>query len=285
MTNERLRAAIRVAGLTTNELSERIQVDPKTVERWITNGRSPHRANRQAVARILDRDEAHIWPGEFDPAEASAEVVHLYTTRGKVPTSTWVYLLENAQDSIDIVAFAGSFLHDAVPGFNELLRQRAEAGVRVRLLFGDPESQAVSIRGAEEGIGGSLAERCRLTWKYLAPLQEVEGVAMRIHGCTLYTSIFRFDDDILANHHLFGAAASQSPVIHVRNLGLASLAASHLMAFESIWQLGKPSRIPSLSPSIGLHGSTPDTSPPPQAVAGWKADPSLPDRTRRNPGD
>lgn len=54
---------------------------------------------------------------------------------------------------IDLLAFAASFLHDAVPDFADHLAVKARQGVRIRLLFGDPESTAVNLRWEEEGIG------------------------------------------------------------------------------------------------------------------------------------
>ena len=48
--NERLRGSIASAGLRPAELAEAVGVDAKTVERWITKGRLPHRTHRMAVA-------------------------------------------------------------------------------------------------------------------------------------------------------------------------------------------------------------------------------------------
>lgn len=240
MTNDRLRASIHAAELTTEELSGRIQVDPKTIERWISKDRVPHRANRQEVARVLDRAETFLWPEIHDPADAAAnaeaEVVRIYPSRGSIPSTTWASLIEGAEQSIDILAFAGSFLHDTVPGFIHLIKDRAAHGVNVRLLFGDPDSPAVAVRGEEEQIGTSLAERCRLSWKYLTPLKDVEGVEMRQHGCTLYASIFRFDEDLLANTHLLGLPASQAPTLHLRRTPSAQLIIGYKDSFDATWQ-------------------------------------------------
>ena len=41
MANDRLRDALLSKGLTPEVLAERLAVDPKTVERWITQGRTP----------------------------------------------------------------------------------------------------------------------------------------------------------------------------------------------------------------------------------------------------
>ncbi len=122
-----------------------------------------------------------------------------------------------------------------MPDLDEILIGKARAGVRVRLAFGDPDSTAVQIRGDEEGIGASLAERCRLTWKYLEQVLPEPGIEARAHASTLYCSMFRFDDDLMANHHLLGAPANHSPVLHIRRLVGGRLFDHHLKSFERAW--------------------------------------------------
>ena len=53
MANERLRALLLERGETPDKLAETVGVDPKTVERWITRGRTPYRAHRYAVAAFF----------------------------------------------------------------------------------------------------------------------------------------------------------------------------------------------------------------------------------------
>jgi hypothetical protein len=222
MTNDRLRSALASAGMTSTELGARIEVDAKTVDRWIAHGRVPHRSNRQRVASALAQDESYLWPDAFGESYTSAasraEVITVYPNRGSIPNSLWHSLFDNVTESIDVLAFAASFLHDTLADVDEMLIAKARAGVRVRLVFGDPNSEAVRIRGVEEGIGESLAERCRLTWKYLEPVLAEPEVSVRAHATTLYCSMFRFDNDLLANHHLLGAPANHSPVLHMRRL-------------------------------------------------------------------
>src|SRR5690606_22136029 len=50
MANERLRAALLQKGVSIADLAQAIQVDPKTVERWVTKGREPYRKHRFAAA-------------------------------------------------------------------------------------------------------------------------------------------------------------------------------------------------------------------------------------------
>lgn len=91
------------------------------------------------------------------------------------------------------------------------------------------------MRGEEEGIGSSLADRCRLSWKYFRGLIDQPNIEARMHSNTLYASMFRFDDDLLINHHLFGAAASHSPVQHLRRLPTGRLFSGAITSLERVW--------------------------------------------------
>ncbi|MGH8892478.1 MAG: XRE family transcriptional regulator [Actinomycetes bacterium] len=244
MSNERLRSALVSRGLTYSDLGEQTEVDAKTVERWITNDRVPHRTNRLRVAAVLGEDDAFLWPTtKSDPrteAASEAEFVGLYANRGSVPVDLWTGLAERAAEQIDLLAFAASFLHDSLPDFAETLAEKARNGVRVRLLFGDPDSAAVDLRGSEEGIGDLLAARCRLTWNYCSQLFDVPGVEARQHSATMYNSIFRFDDTVLVNPHTYGAAASHSPVLHLQKIAGGRLFAHYMAGFERTWDTAIP---------------------------------------------
>ena len=153
MSNERLRAALVACGVSPAEVAERVQVDPKTVERWITAGRTPYRTHRWAVAKLLGVDAAYLWPDAQDDKlvqEASAGgFVALYPNRGAVPASFWTDLVADAREEVNLLVYAGLFWFDAYPHIVDTLIAKADTGVRVRLLLGDPESDAITARGAE----------------------------------------------------------------------------------------------------------------------------------------
>ncbi|MGB3684779.1 MAG: XRE family transcriptional regulator [Ornithinimicrobium sp.] len=246
MSNERLRSAILVdAGLTLQEFGERVGVDPKTVERWVSKDRVPHRTHRLKAASILGKTDVFLWPTTAaDPQTKSAtraEFVDLYPSRGAVPSGTWTELIDNASESIDILAFAGSFLHDSIPEFAGRITARVNAGVRVRFLFGDPDSDAVIRRGIEEGIGDSMTARCNLTWRYIEPLiASTHGIEARKHGNTLYASVFRFDDTLLVNPHAYGAPAGHSPIMHIQRIPGGRLFTHYMESLERTWQQAQP---------------------------------------------
>lgn len=240
MANERLRAAIHAAGMTVTQLSESVGVDPKTVERWIGTDRVPHRSHRQSVATIVGHDDVFLWPSTLSEARtqsaSAAEFVALHPSRGGIPAGTWGSLIDEATECIDLLAYSASFLHDSVDGFGERLLEKAEHGVQVRLLFADPKSDSVKRRGDEEEIGHLLAARCELTWAYYAPLLHHRGVQARQHDQTVYSSIFRFDEVLLANTHTLGTPASHSPVVHVHRVPGGRLFTTYMKGFERSWE-------------------------------------------------
>lgn len=244
MSNERLRSAIQSNGMTYEALAEVIQVDPKTVERWVSQDRRPHRRHRLLVSQLVKENEGFLWPDTSkDPrtvAATEAEFVTLYASRGAVPIDMWQRLLSATTSQVDVLAFAASFLHDALPSFSDDLTAKANSGVKVRIALGDPASDAVATRGAEEGIGDLLAGRCALSWKYFAPLLETPGVDGRRHALPVYCSLYRFDDDLLVNTHSYGAPASHSPVLHLRRVAGGRLFPHFMEGFETTWNGAKP---------------------------------------------
>jgi hypothetical protein len=153
--NERLRSSITGARLTIPDVAAQVGVDPKTVERWIVLGRVPHRSHRWATASLLGTDEAYLWPEIADDrrtqAASTSELVTLYPNRGAVPGALWRSLLDGAADRIDVLVFSGLFLPDGYPEVAKLFAAKAEEGVTVRLALGDPESEAVRLRGRKNG--------------------------------------------------------------------------------------------------------------------------------------
>lgn len=246
VANERLRGCMVAAQLTVLDVAAKVGVDPKTVERWITTGRVPHRPHRWATASLLRTDESFLWPeaiGEKRARSASeAELLALYPDRGAVPAQLWHGLIDAACEGIDILVFAGVFLPDGNPQLAKVLASKAKSGAKVRLALGDPDCDAVRLRGAEERIGDGLAARIRLSLTYLEEAYTAPGVELRLHTTTLYNSIYRFDDDLLVNTHTYGAPAAQSPVMHLHRLPGGRLFDHYRSSFERVWELAQDRR-------------------------------------------
>lgn len=245
MANERLRDSIMRQGLTPADLAEDLGVDPKTVERWVTQGRAPYPRYRHKVAARLGESESWLWPDavgaqRIDEASRS-ELVELYPRRASVPADMWLRLFTDASAFIDILVYAGLFLPEQMPTAIAMIRQKAASGVRVRLLLGDPESPAVSLRGEEEGIGDAVTIKTRNALNLLhRAFADEPAVQLRLHGTALYTSIYRGDDNMIANPHVLGLPAAQSPALHLRRLAAGGLFDTYATMVDRVWDGARP---------------------------------------------
>ena len=139
-----------------------------------------------------------------------------------------------------MLVHSGTFYSQVQPRIGTQLADRAAAGVKLRLCFGDPASEAVAIRDREERIGGTLAHKIRSSLTYYRPLLDIEGCDVRLHSTTLYASLFRYDDEILVNPHAYGEAASANPVLHLRRLDGAGLFDHYVASFDRVWETALP---------------------------------------------
>ncbi len=244
--NQRLYDAIRLSGKRLEDIAYEVDADPKTVARWVTDGRLPRPALRQKLAQLVGVPEAVLWPDAPGAAYGTSELVGIYTTRRELPPSTVGSLLDSAAQHIDVLAYAALWLWDTVPAFAERVALKITEGVNARICLGDPSAETVLLRGREEGINDDLASRCRLAAKYARAIKYsrtdpgTDTRAVRLSGATLYASIFRFDDDVLLNTHLWGNAASDSPVFHFRRQGERGIAASAIRSFDRVWEAAQP---------------------------------------------
>jgi len=213
----------RGTGVTVEELARCCGVDPKTAERWISPGRAPHRTHRWTAARRLGYDESYLWPGVHRPAAgraetAQSELVRLYPDRASVPREVWLRMMNDASEHVDVLVFSGTFYVQTQPKVARMLADATGRGADIRLCFGNPASEAVATRDREEELGGTLAHKIRSALTYYRPLADVGGCEMRLHSTTLYSSLFRYDDEIMVNPHAYGEPASANPTLHLGRL-------------------------------------------------------------------
>jgi hypothetical protein len=244
--NERLRTAMLRTGTTTQDLALCCGVDVKTVERWLSLGRVPHRANRWDAARRLGYDDDYLWPDapgrglDRRTGASQSELVRIYPDRGSVPRATWHQVLGGAREEIAVLAHAALFLAED-PATRRLLVGQAREGVRVRWLLGDPSSATVAQRGEEEGIGSAtVGAKIRNALSFLRPLAEDAVIEVRLHATTLYNSIYRIDDQVLVNAHVYGNTAACAPVLHLRKVAGGGLVAVYLECIDRVWEQAKP---------------------------------------------
>lgn len=72
-------------------------------------------------------------------------------------------------------------------------------------------------------------------------LDRCPGVQLRLHDTTLYTSVYRADDAMIANPHVLGLPAAQAPALHLRRLGGGGLFDTYADLFDRVWDTaGQP---------------------------------------------
>jgi lambda repressor-like predicted transcriptional regulator len=242
MPNERLRVALLEHGLTPAMLGDRIGVDHKTVERWIA-GRLPYRRYRYVVAAQLKVDESFLWPDaltrEQVAAASDSEVLAIWPRRSDMPHEIWERFFARAERELSVLVYAGLFLSEDA-SLKRILAARARAGVRLRMLLGDPDSEQVAVRGVDEGIGDAVALKVRNALVLYKPLREIDGVEFRFHQTTLYNSIYIADDQLLVNTHVYGLPAASAPVWHLKKIAGGEIASMYLESFEQVWETGQP---------------------------------------------
>jgi hypothetical protein len=241
--NQRLHDAICESGKRLKDVAEAVDADAKTVERWITTGRLPRLAAQQKVSKLLGVPESVLWPDAPGVAYGTSELVGIYPTRKELPPATVSSMLEAAHEHIDVLAYAALWLWDTVPQFTGRIVQKIGDGASVRICLGDPQSDAVALRGQEESAGDGMASRCHIAVNYAAVIQRANPEAVRQSCAVLYNSIFRFDDEVLVNAHFWGNPAADSPVYHFRRHGANGIATNAIASFERVWEDAQPALV------------------------------------------
>ncbi|MDP9864866.1 MULTISPECIES: helix-turn-helix domain-containing protein [Streptosporangium] len=238
MANERLRVALLERGTSVAELAEAIAVDPKTVERWITKDRTPYRKHRYAVASFLEMDERYLWPEALTPQQVAAasesEIITVYPHRWAVPRDAWGRLFTQAEREIGVLVYSGIFIAQDT-GIMRTFTEKAKAGIRVRILLGDPDALEAAQRGADGGVGEGMAAQTRMALTLYRPLRQIDGIEIRLHHTILYNSIYRGDDQLLVNAHVYGKFAADAPVMHLRKVLGGDMVSTYMESFENVW--------------------------------------------------
>jgi hypothetical protein len=229
--------------LDVRAVAEAMNVDLKTIRRWMA-GRRPYPHHRKALAALLKQDQSFLWPEAMGLSNVigvgAVELVLLYPHRSDVPPDVWWSLFSAAESEIDVLAYAALFLPEQHISLIDLLREKSESGCSIRILLGDPTSPKILERGDEEHFGEGIVSRSRVALLHYQPLVNCPGVQIRVHGTTLYNSIYRFDKTMLVNGHVYGSNAYSAPVLHLRHLMKGGLFDTYLASFESVWALSKP---------------------------------------------
>ena len=118
-------------------------MDLKTAERWISPGRVPHRRTAGPRPAASATTRAYLWPDVQRPAArraetAQSELVRLYPDRASVPRETWLRLMTDASEHINVLVFSGTFYVQTQPKVARMLVAAVDRGVEVTAVLRRP---------------------------------------------------------------------------------------------------------------------------------------------------
>ncbi len=228
--------------LTTATLAGRVGVDPKSVERWITQDRVPRAGTRMRVANMLGYDETYFWPSLLGTKSVvgttSSEVVQIWASRASVPGDVWQALIAKTGQRLEILVYAAMFLIDS-HRLGDVLADLSARGGEARVLLGDSSSPMLVQRGIDENLP-HVPARAASALEYLHVANDLPGVEIRLHDTPLYVSLYRFGDTMMANPHTHGVPAKDSPVLQLAKVPGGHLFDYYTRAFDRVWDAGRP---------------------------------------------
>jgi lambda repressor-like predicted transcriptional regulator len=192
LENEQLRAAITGAGLSLGEFADIVQVDVKTVRRWLA-GRTPYPRHRTRVAGALDTTEHALWPASV-PAPAASDALEPTTHEPGDVVAGYAYSSDPAAPKpAELLRAARERIEMVVPNLGSppevvaLLRARAADGCRICIIIEEPDVR-------------------------IEPLLDIDAIEVRASPAGEDHTLYRADDEILLALSLDPPRSAESSV-------------------------------------------------------------------------
>lgn len=247
--NTALRRAMDDRNVRPRQFASHLGVSLKSVERWLANAdHVPHARTRADASDYLGVPEEMLWPRAVKTAVKTGpdrEIVSVYPYRSACPSGVWAQLVADAKRELFFAGYTNYFLFIDQPAFHLTLQRKAQHGVRIRFLLGDPEGVVTQQREEIEQSALSVSTRIRITLENLRKVGNVEGLEVRYSAPEDATnhvglSVFRFDQDALVTPHLARMVGHDSPMMHLRHRephGMFDRFADHA---EELWSRAQP---------------------------------------------
>ena len=181
--NEPLCRALTRAALSEVDVAARLEVDPKTVRRWM-DGRLPYLRHRLALCALLGVSQADLWPQLRTRGTWPYEVSAVYPHLDAVPREVWLHMFGSARHEVDVLACAELLAADGLL-MNALVASRVRMGVRVRICLGEHEAAgARAIDAVQVGRGTTCSGEAALS--LVSELRQLASltVAFTTASCT-----------------------------------------------------------------------------------------------------
>jgi hypothetical protein len=233
--NETLCHALLQAGLNEEDVAARLDVDTKTVRRWIEGRALPYRRHRWALAALLSTAETDLWPQLRSAQSRPEELVAIYPHLGTVPREVWLRLFGTAQHDISLLDHRERPLA-ADRDIARALAEKVMGGLTVRICLagsGDFEISAMA------GPGTPTADLHDVLELY-APLRQSRNVEIRVHQKAPYSLIYRADDQLLVAQRAYAIRDEHAPVLHLQRTHDGNMFTPYLESFERTWADAHP---------------------------------------------
>lgn len=220
------------AHLDEADIAVHLEVDPKTVRRWL-EGRVPYTRHRWALAELLGLEETHLWPKLRTSPSRPDEILAIYPHRSTMPSDIWRNLFASAEHEISILDYGRQLLVEETSTLC-ILREKACAGIKVRIaLAGISNSNTTEPRIYEPR--DISAEESHNMLALRESLNDGSGVQIRFYRAVLYNSIYHIDEELMCVQHVYGNPDDLNPVLHLRSRQRDGLANIYVSSFEKIW--------------------------------------------------
>jgi len=160
-----------------------------------------------------------------------------------VPGELWERLISEASSEIFLGDYTNYFFWTERPRFSETLKNKAESGVRVRILVGDPEHEVTRRREQVENAPLTVSTRIRITLDELDKLGPVPGIEVKFSNVNaeahVSRSIFGFDQEAPVCEHIAERLGHGSLTFHLRRMQKDGPFDQYMAHAEHLWEGGR----------------------------------------------
>jgi transcriptional regulator with XRE-family HTH domain len=171
------------------------------------------------------------------------EIIEVFPRRSNVPGALWDRLIDSARSEIILGGYTNYFFWTERPHFSETLRRKAESGVRVRILVGNPNGEVTRRRELVENAPLTVSTRINITLDELTKLGPVPGIEVEYSDLNaeahVSRSIFRFDREALVCEHIAERLGHGSLTFHLRRMQNNGPFDQYLAHIEHLWKGGQ----------------------------------------------
>ncbi|HEU5129299.1 MAG TPA: helix-turn-helix domain-containing protein [Glycomyces sp.] len=176
--------------------------------------------------------------------KSTREIIDVYGRRSEVPDGVWQRLIGSARTTITLAGYTNYFFWTQHPTFDETIRAKLAAGVRVRVLLGDPDSEITRHREQVENAPMALSSRINMTLKALEGLKAEKNLEVRFSErnaeAHALRSVFQFDREALTCESIGNELGHNWLTLHLKKLGDDGPFQRYMEHLEFLWDGARP---------------------------------------------